>query len=264
MTTIKIKSRWDSSKALWSGEAGTIKDAVVAAAKGGADLGGAYLGDAYLGDADLRDADLRGADLRGADLRDAYLRGADLGGADLRGADLGDADLRGAYLRGADLGGAVMPAGFDRSAHKDPETLYVRRVPEGGPDRPRLSREERDKRRAERQAGRAAAYREAHPDVPVVEHIDAKILGALEAGGSLDMSTWHSCETTHCRAGWAIHLAGEKGYGLEKQLGSAEAAGRAIYLASTGRAPHFFASNERAMADIRRSADEDAAHGEGA
>lgn len=66
-----------------------------------------------------------------------------------------------------------------------------------------------------------------------------------------------ACGTTHCRAGSSIHLAGAAGYALEKRLGSAEEAGRAIYLASTGRVPYFFASNERALADIRRCAEED-------
>ena len=36
-------------------------------------------------------------------------------------------------------------------------------------------------------------------------------LKAIEDGGKLDMSTWHRCGTTHCRAGWAITLAGAAG-----------------------------------------------------
>ena len=215
---------------------------------GGANLGGADLRGANLGGADLGDADLGGADLGGADLRGAYLRGADLGGAYLRGADLGGADLRGAYLRGADLGGADLRGAYLRGArnaseslanHVDPITPYVRKSG---------TRQEH-----------AARYREHHPDVPVVENLDAKILQAIEAGGALDMSTWHSCETTHCRAGWAIHLAGPDGYALEAKLGGPELAGRAIYRASTGRSPYFYTTNERALEDIRRCAAEDAA-----
>ena len=34
----------------------------------------------------------------------------------------------------------------------------------------------------------------------VIEH-------ALKEGG-LDMEYWHACDTTHCIAGWATHLAG--------------------------------------------------------
>src|SRR6185437_12847560 len=214
------------------------------------------------GDADLRGADLRGADLRGADLRDAYLRDADLGGADLGGADLRGADLRGAR---------DVPASL--ADHKDPETPFVRRTTSG--DRPELSREERDARRRMRRAERMAAYRAEHPEVPVVEHLDAQILRGIETKALvLDMGRWHGeyangdeleggetpemCGTTHCRAGSAIHLAGAAGYALEKRLGSAEDAGRAIYLASTGRAPYFYASNDAALADIRRCAAEDA------
>jgi hypothetical protein len=67
------------------------------------------------------------------------------------------------------------------------------------------------------------------------------------------MDSWHTCETTHCRAGWAITLAGGPGKKLEKDYGP-ENAGRMIYLASTGRVPHFFATNERALEDIRACA----------
>jgi hypothetical protein len=72
----------------------------------GANLGGADLGEADLREADLREAILGGADLGEADLRETILRGANLVGADLGGADLRGADLRGAYLAKADLSGA--------------------------------------------------------------------------------------------------------------------------------------------------------------
>ena len=256
MAKFEIKNR-GTGDVLWTGEAETLCDAVVVAVKSGA----------YLGDADLRDADLGDADLGGAYLRGADLGGADLGGADLRGAYLRDADLGGAYLRGAYLGGARnKPASL--ADHKDPETPYVRRAPTG--DQPHLSHEERAARRKAREAERAARFRVDHPDVPVVAHLDAQILRHIEVGKLLfDMDNWHgegptgveatveACGTTHCRAGSAIHLAGEAGYALERKLGSAEEAGRAIYLASTGRAPYFFGSNERALADIRRCAAED-------
>ena len=98
------------------------------------------------------------------------------------------------------------------------------------------------------------SYRRHHPDVPVVERLDTLILDAVtKGGGKLEMGSWHTCETTHCRAGWAIHLAGKPGYDLESKHGS-RIAGAMIYRASTGRAPHFFASNVDAMADIERCA----------
>ena len=175
---IEIKNRWTGA-VLWSGEAETIRGALVTAVKARADLAG---------------ADLRGAKLAGANLADADLKGADLKGT-------------------------------------------PRRTP----------------------AERAALYRERHPEVPVVPNLDQRILDAIaQPGASLDMGMWHSCENAHCRAGWAIHLAGEAGYALEMQLGQSELAGRAIYLASTGRSPHFYATNEMSLEDMRRCAAEDA------
>src|SRR4029077_7313376 len=83
----------------------------------------------------------------------------------------------------------------------------------------------------------------------VIPDIDAPILRAIEAGGELDMGSWHVCETTHCRAGWAVHLTGEKGRALERKLGPA-GAGAFIYWRSTGRVPNFYATDEDALADI--------------
>ncbi len=88
---------------------------------------------------------------------------------------------------------------------------------------------------------------------PKIENLDAKILAAIENGGALNMSTWHTCETTHCRAGWAIHLAGEAGKVLESAYGAA-VAGSLIYNASTGAVPNFYATNEEALEDMRKAA----------
>jgi len=200
----------------------------------GADLSGAYLSDAYLSGANLSGANLSGADLSDADLSDADLSGADLSGANLSGANLSGADLSDAYLSGAYLSGAKnVPVGV---VFTDPTQPYER------------------KPSAERRAEHAARYRERHPEVPVVEALDAKLLQIIESGaGNLNMATWHTCETTHCRAGWAIHLAGSAGADLEAKFGP-QRAGAMIYRASTGRVPHFFASDFRALADIREQA----------
>ena len=101
----QILNRYDSH-VQFELECESLKDAVVAAVKGGADLYGANLRGANLRGANLRGANLYGANLRGANLRGANLYGADLGGANLRGANLYGADLGGANLYGADLGGA--------------------------------------------------------------------------------------------------------------------------------------------------------------
>jgi hypothetical protein len=90
-----------------------------------------------------------------------------------------------------------------------------------------------------------------------VLELHTKMLAAIEAGGTLDMSTWHTCDTTHCRAGWAIHLAGDAGRLLEAQIGSS-AAGALIHQASCPwmeKLPDFYASNEDALADIKRCAE---------
>lgn len=92
------------------------------------------------------------------------------------------------------------------------------------------------------------------PPAPVVPNIDAAILAAIGDGGELDMAWWHTCETTHCRAGWAIHLAGEAGAELEKAMGPA-AAGALIYAASGSHpVPDWYCDNETAMADLRKRA----------
>ncbi len=161
----------------------------------------------------------------------ANLAGADLADANLAGADLAGADLADANLAGADLAGAINVGETNGSESKQDEPTD----------------------RVARYAARAARFRELNPDVPVIEALDAKILAALDHGGHLDMSTWHTCETTHCRAGWAITLAGEKGKELELTHGP-QRAGSMIYRASTGRIPHFFASDARALEDIREQA----------
>ena len=95
-------------------------------------------------------------------------------------------------------------------------------------------------------------------DIPVIPNIDNVILGAIEMGGKLDMNSWHAngiCGTTHCRAGWAVHLGGEKGKALEARFGP-QIAGTLIYEASRpGQpAPDFYATDDDAMEDIRKCA----------
>ncbi len=70
------------------------------------------------------------------------------------------------------------------------------------------------------------------------------------------MGDWHTCDTTHCRAGWTVFLAGEKGKALESASSTLFAAMQ-IYKASSaiGVSPvRFFEKNEIAMADMERCA----------
>jgi len=173
--------------------------------------------------ADLRGADLTRADLRGADLTRADLTGADLRGADLTGADLRGADLTGADLRGADLTRADL-TGADLRGAVLTDGVAMFKVP----------------------------------------GLHQKMLAAIEAKPeAFDMSTWHRdgvCGTTHCRAGWAVVLAGDAGKALEWVVGSSTA-GALITHASCpwlGKVPNFHASNEEALADIRACAAKEA------
>jgi hypothetical protein len=106
----------------------------------------------------------------------------------------------------------------------------------------------------------AADMRLRHPEVPVVPNLDRAILKAIGAGGVLDMSFWHgnaACGATHCRAGWAVELAGEAGRALEQSVpGGTGQAGGLIYLCSEGYLPYFYASKDEALADMRRRAAE--------
>ena len=158
--------------------------------------------------ADLRGADLCNADLRAADLSGADLSDAVLCDADLRGADLCDADLRGADLRGANLLGANLLGADLRGA---------------------------DLRGA---AGLAIA-------ADAAQRLRAVAQAALAAPDALRMGGWHTCDTTHCVAGWAIAQAGEPGRLLEAAMGP-EVAG--LMLLGTEAHAHFFDDDDTARA----------------
>ncbi len=204
-----------------------------------ADLSGADLSGADLSGTDLRNADLRNADLRGTDLRETDLRGAKLSGTDLRNADLRNADLRNADLRGTDL-----------------RETNLRGADLSGADLRNAAMIRADLRGADLSGADLRGATDL-PAAPVIPNIDAAILAEIVAGGVIDMDRWHTCETTHCRAGWAIHLADEAGAALERRYG-ANGAGALIYAASrpNNRVPNWFASAEEALADLRASAAE--------
>lgn len=92
--------------------------------------------------------------------------------------------------------------------------------------------------------------------VPVIPGIHQRVLEAASGKGALDMSKWHTCKTTHCRAGWVVQLAGEPGRALEDKTSTLFAAMQ-IYKASSPirvAPPRFFETNEQAMADLQRCA----------
>ena len=162
-------------------------------------------------------SNLAGENLECENLEFANLEFANLEGANLNSANLMGANLRRANLRRANINGAnLMGANLEG-------------------------------------ANLTGANFGFNLEEIKISNLDSKILDAIQSGGILKMSAWHSCETTHCRAGWAIHLAGEVGVKLEEKFGPS-AAGALIYFASTNRVPDFFTTNEKAMTDIVKCA----------
>ena len=89
-----------------------------------------------------------------------------------------------------------------------------------------------------------------------IKDIHSRLFEVASQPGALDMARWHTCETTHCRAGWVVHLAGDAGRIME-QLLSTPTAAALIYAASDpelAKIPDFYATNDEAMADIKRLA----------
>ena len=92
--------------------------------------------------------------------------------------------------------------------------------------------------------------------VPVIENIHQKVFEAIQKEDALNMSEVHTCSTTHCRAGWVVHLAGEEGYKLEEKTNWSFAAMQ-IYKASSDikvSPVRFFEGNSEAIKDIKRCA----------
>ena len=183
--------------------------------------------------ANLARANLAGANLAGANLADAYLAGANLAGANLAGAN-----LAGAYLADANLAGANLARANLADANLADANLAGANL-----------------------AGANLAGAEWIPRIP---NIHRAIYDAASQPKALDMSSWHSdgyCGTTHCRAGWAVVLAGEGGRVLEGVMGT-NAAAALIYAASDPKlekVPDWLASNADALADMRALAEREAA-----
>jgi len=181
----------------------------------------------------LRGVDLNGTLLSGLNLSGLDLEEANFTGATCQGTDFTGSTLTRATFRRADLTGAVL-SGCDLSTTSFAEDT-------------RLDR----------------ALLNTVQGVPVVEDLHRRVYEAARQAGALDMSDWHTCETTHCRAGWVTHLAGPAGRALEDSIGTAPAA-RLIYLVSdperfsgAGAEPlpaFFFTSEPSALQDMARMA----------
>ena len=89
-----------------------------------------------------------------------------------------------------------------------------------------------------------------------IPDIHKKVYEAASQPDALNMIDWHTCDTTHCRAGWVVHLAGDGGRALEWMLGTSTAAAL-IYQASDPaleKMPDFYCGNAEALADMARLA----------
>ncbi len=98
-------------------------------------------------------------------------------------------------------------------------------------------------------------------EVPTIENIHQSVYEAVtRTGCSLDMGRWHTCETTHCRAGWIVTLAGEAGRKLEAKTSTLFAAQQIYKASGYPISPcRFFDSDSAAMADMKRLAEGGAA-----
>jgi hypothetical protein len=167
-------------------------------------------------DRDLRNQDLSGLsginpllyyDFENCDLQDASFWNSDLTNTSFKNSNLSGvtfcgANLTGADFRGADIEGSNFGETNLTGAKFDPGIFSTK--------------EEEMK-------------------------IISNILEILDSGkGKLDMRNWHTCETTHCVAGW-----------LCPELGDPES--QAAFLAPTATM-YFYSDNETAMAALRRIA----------
>lgn len=107
-----------------------------------------------------------------------------------------------------------------------------------------------------RRMGMAPAKIEDYFKVPVIPDIHKVIYKAVSNPGALRMATWHICDTTHCRAGWVVTLAGEAGKELERKTSTLFAAQHIYHKSGYDISPvRFFDSDVDAMADMKRLAE---------
>ena len=94
---------------------------------------------------------------------------------------------------------------------------------------------------------------------PKIEKIHTAVYQAASKPNAFDMSKWHTCDTTHCRAGWVVTLAGEKGKALEAKTSTLFAAMMIYKNSSTIKVspPRFFEKNDVAMDDMKKCAEQE-------
>lgn len=94
-------------------------------------------------------------------------------------------------------------------------------------------------------------------DLPDTETARARLIEvakhALATPGALNMRSWHNescgCGSTHCIAGWAVHLEGEQGYALEREV-KQPTAGYILLGLEASRL--FFLDNDKARSELHK------------
>ena len=92
--------------------------------------------------------------------------------------------------------------------------------------------------------------------IPKVKNLYSQIFNKINNEScSIKMDQVHTCETTHCIAGWTIFLCGQEGKDLEQEYGW-ELAARKIHEKNypKKRLPYYYASNEAALAYVEARA----------
>jgi hypothetical protein len=73
------------------------------------------------------------------------------------------------------------------------------------------------------------------------------------------MDDWHTCDTTHCRAGWVVFLAGEEGKELENKTSTPFAAMQIYHKSSPIQVSptRFFETDKKSMEDMKACAEKE-------
>ena len=104
---------------------------------------------------------------------------------------------------------------------------------------------------------RASLYDAKLPSIAKIDNLFTQIHDRIKDGCDLEMDSWHTCETVHCIAGWAVVLAGDAGRVAESMIYTS-AAGALIINEScpylNGKVPDFTSSNEEGMRFIEECA----------
>lgn len=169
---------------------------------------------------------MKGEVFQGCSFANAKLAVTEFTDCDLSGADLSGANLDGAYFHNCDLRGVKL-SHLPMSAVLTGSLINFEDLPLNG------------------------------LDIPYIPDIHQAVYAAVTAEGCvLDMSTWHMCESSHCRAGWVNTIAfGENRLMAEDRVPTPHLA-LAVYLKAhpTMPVPSWYAMDSWAMADIEKLA----------